>query len=377
MNNPLSVKIENRIFVTDSSESNDEKYEKPLLKLFEDINTDICEGSHLLRLDPENADNQSIYKAYGIDIDYLQTKTHEFEKWVFNAVFCSIVASSSGKKAKNNISNPQKMLTMELIKTDLPRLDNNQFIMLGYQQSQKIPKELITDLQQQYKNAVNHMVRMWMMWLEKLVEAKHIGLTQWPHKDSASCLFYFFRKSQGEKTSEVEKKTTLKSVVKEEVSKTINTTSIINERHVHHLVEAKISSLSDYQKIPRFVRFFLNSTPKWIKKYLMVIDGVATMEEIDKIENIGEISEVVVNRKRSLFLPDPAVTFGPFVLTAWNSKDFKEEPHDPFPIHFVNVKLRKRLVYFLTLPLSFIFLALTILSLVYPAIPQWIIELFR
>ena len=98
------------------------------------------------------------------------------------------------------------------------------------------------------------------------------------------------------------------------------TTRYVQERHVHHVVDAKLHRLVDYpHAVPPYVAMFLDAVPASLAPHLSIVEGTITMEERHR-RLIGE-KTTTETEILSVYKGSPGVLLGPFNTIGWSSDD--------------------------------------------------------
>ena len=166
--------------------------------------------------------------------------------------------------------------------------------------------------------------------MQSLAEKELVGLVDWAAADV--CRYHYFRhrwsegviregirreqrydkaKPYGQRT---EDRAVKEKVVQQEQFK---------ERHIHHIVGAKMHPLAEYpQPVPKHVRVFIDSVPQWLRPHLRIVEGTITTEEV--LERKVSSETVVKSEVLSVSKYSPGILFGEFNLIGWSADDLKK-----------------------------------------------------
>lgn len=293
----------------------------PNVGLFQELAASIRQGSALLAINVEGlAAKTPIYAAYARDLALLRRYHTEFQDCVRSAVRCSISGVAPGNERAWKE-------TWQLLSGQVPTIETLQPLRLPHTIAAKPVPELVTDLQAEMHKGVERTLKPLADWLQLLAESELVGLVEWSGVDV--CCYSYFRHeftntvTKGSKRNEVTvddsqpfgSRTTYRILRDRTV-----VTQQIQERHVHHVVDAKIHKVADFpHPVPQHVSMFLDSVPASLEPHLSIVEGTITMEERHRrllAEGTRTETEVV-----SVYKGSPGVLLGPFNLIGWSSDD--------------------------------------------------------
>jgi len=301
----------------------EERFAQPIpnVELFRELAAAIRQGSRLLALKPEELQTKTpIYGAYAKDLALLRRYHTEFQDCVRSAVRCSISGVAPG--------NERAWEEMwQLLAGQIPTTETVQPLRLPHTIAAKPIPELVTDLQAEMHKGVERTLKPLADWLQLLAESELVGLVEWSGVDV--CCYSYFRHeftntvTKGSKRNEVTvddsqpfgSRTTYRILRDRTV-----VTHQVQERHVHHVVDAKVHKVAGYpHPVPQHVAMFLDSVPASLEPHLSIVEGTITMEERHRrllAEGTRTETEVV-----SVYKGSPGVLLGPFNLIGWSSDD--------------------------------------------------------
>ncbi|MDP3723035.1 MAG: hypothetical protein Q8R91_06020 [Candidatus Omnitrophota bacterium] len=300
-----------------------ERFAQPIpnVELFRELAASIRQGSALLALKSDELTTKSpIYAAYAQDLALLRRCHAEFQGCVRSAVRCSITAVAPGRDRAWEEA-------WQLLATQIPHTADVQPLDLPHTRAAKPIPELLVELQAEMHEGVERTLRPLADWLQLLAESELIGIVEWSGVD-VGCYSFFRHEfttavTRGKKRTEVTvddsqrfgSKTTYRILR----DRTVATTQVL-ERHVHHIVDAKLHKITDYpHPVPSHVAMFLNSVPASLEPHLLIVEGTITKEERHRrliAEGTRTETEVL-----SVYKGSPGVLFGPFNLIGWSSDD--------------------------------------------------------
>lgn len=301
----------------------EERFAQPIpnVELFRELAAAIRQGSRLLALKSEGIQTKTpIYAAYAGDLALLRRYYAEFQDCVRSAVRCSI----SGVAPGNTHAWEE---AWQLLAGQIPTTEMVQPLRLPHTLAAKPIPELVSDLQSEMHRGIERTLKPLADWLQLMAETELIGLVEWAGVDA--CCYSYFRHEftstvqRGKKREEVTvddsqplgSKTTYRILR----DRTIMTRQIA-ERHVHHVVDARVYKVADFpHPVPSYVAMFLDSVPASLEPHLSIVEGTITMEERHRrliAEGMRTETEVLAVYKAS-----PGVLFGPFNLIGWSSDD--------------------------------------------------------
>lgn len=288
----------------------------------------LNEQSMLLALQPSNElQKRQVYDAYRNDLQLLENRISDFEDCVKLAVRCATLArrSESEEKAREEANR-----LWEEIKKEIPPIGKKPLLSLDHILAAKPAVEILETLKQRFEQSVSDTLRLFICWLQLLVDHEFVGLVEWSDLDVARYHYfvhdrrYEVVKEQAGHESVVDPSKDFgeQTTITEFRDQTIRTRRYL-ERHVHHIVDARIHDLIDYPApVPARVRDFLEGIPQWLRPLLQIVSGDITTEEIIRRKTRDETS--VESEITSVWKGSPAVTLGNFALIGWNDDDVRD-----------------------------------------------------
>ncbi len=313
------------------TEVTDEGFSNPTPEIFNELKVKLVNESALLALDPEVVnDKNEVYSAYATDLKRLRTVLQGFEKWVRLGIRCSILPVFNGVSAKEEAEKAATSLWEEM-QDRVPQLAKRPLLYLPHTLAAKPVPQLVTVLKEEYTEGVEQVLRTLTCWLQILVDEEFVGLVEWTADDV--CRYHFFR-YQRERTT-LQDKEEDRITFREELpegqrtlyqrvrGKTVRKDDF-QERHVHHIVNARPWGLEEYPyKVPSRVAEFIQGTPGWLRPLVNIVTGTITMEEVIrwKTGSRTDVEEEVISE----YTGSPTVAIGPFSFIGWNDADLKKE----------------------------------------------------
>ena len=301
----------------------EERFNQPVpnIELFRDLAADIRQRSALIALkEAEVVTKQPVYDAYAKDLELIRRYHAEFKDCVHAAIRCSV----------NGISRPRNNTfeqTYQILAPQIPVVDAVQLLRLPHTVASRPLPNLVTELKTEANRAIGRIVKSLADWLQLLSEEELIGLVEWSDVD-VCCYSYFKHEftASVEKTRKREEITvdgskpwgqqTTKRILRDRTT----TTRQIRERHVHHIVNAKLYRITEYRdRISQHVAIFLEAIPASLERHLNVVEGTITTEERHR-RLVGE-STTTETEVISVYKYSPGVIFGPFNLIGWSADD--------------------------------------------------------
>ena len=292
---------------------------------FQEFAAGIRQQSALLALaaSPE-LEKQAIFDAYAKDLAVLERYVSEFEACAKQAIRSSI----ADRRDTTDHEHVEK--TWQQLKDEIPPLGRTPLLQLPYTRAAKEAETLLAELKAEFEDAVQRVLQLFTFWFHRLVERELVGLVEWAALDV--CRFHYFRhertdtvldeRTRVEKTVErtrlmgqrTEERTIRERLVRRE---------LFRERHVHHIVNAKLYRLDEYpERVPARVREFLNAVPVWLRTCLQIVDGQMTMEEV--LRRKTSEGTVIESEVRAVYRYCPGVLLAPFNLIGWSADDLAD-----------------------------------------------------
>jgi len=314
------MEVGGRRFATVNPE---ERFTQPIpnVELFRELAAAIRQDSKILALVADDLETKSpIYAAYAQDLALLQRYHVEFQDCVRSAVRCSI----SGVAPENAHAWKE---AWQLLAQQVPPAETVQPLRLPHVMAAKPIHELVADLQSEMHQGIERTLKPLADWLQLMAETELIGLIEWAGVDV--CCYSYFRheftstvqrgKRREEVTADDSQPLGSKTTYRILQDRTI-TTRQVAERHVHHVVNARVHKVADFpHPVPSHVAMFLDSVPASLEPHFSIVEGTITMEERHRrliAEGTRTETEVL-----SVYKVSPGVLFGPFNLIGWSSDD--------------------------------------------------------
>lgn len=312
----------------------EELFEQQIPGIFSELVVSLRSQSALLALKlPLGAASPKgmVLKAYGNDLRLLKRYFVEFEGCVRQAIRCAIVTRISGEKLtqeeKTKRGKEKVAEIMERLDAVISPIEQTPLLRLDAERAAKDSDALLAELREEFGEGVKRLLRIMACRIDLLVHADLIGLVEWTAIDV--CRYHYFRYVADERVLEKTKRhehsfDSSQPEGRRHEDKTVSDRLVRHieywERHVHHIMEAKIHALDAYHtKVPRRVSEFLRAVPAWLRPLLYVVEGQITMEEIvrRKVTDATVMkSEVIAVDKYS-----PTIALAEFSLVGWSQDD--------------------------------------------------------
>ncbi len=303
-----------------------ERFAQPIpnVEFFRELAASIRQKSAILALNPERLDKKPpIYTAYAHDLEMLRRCHTEFQDCVRSAVRCSITAVAPDQDRAWEEA-------WQMLATQIPHTADVHPLHLPYTRAAKPIPELLTELQTEMHEGVERTLRPLADWLQLLAESELVGLVEWSDVDV--CCYSYFRheftttvtpgKKRSETTLDETKPFGERTTYRILRDRTVATAQVL-ERHVHHIVDARVHKIADYlHPVPSHVAAFLNSVPASLEPHLSIVEGIITMEERHRrliAEGTRTETEIL-----SVYKGSPGVLLGPFNLIGWSRDDLTQ-----------------------------------------------------
>lgn len=301
----------------------EERFAQPVpdIEMFRDLAAAIRRQSTLVALKAETIGAKSrIYAAYARDLALLRRCHAEFQEGIRAAVRCSITGI-------DRMAAREWEQAWQVLSGLVPSVEPVQPIRLPHTLAAKPIPELVAELQAELNRGIERTLKPLADWLQLLAEEELIGVVEWSDVDV--CCYSYFRHQithrvavgakREETTFEAEQpfgQRTKYRILRDRTT----TTRYVLERHVHHVVDAKLHRLPDYpHPVPPHVAMFLDAVPDSLAPYLHVVEGTITMEERRR-RLIGE-KTTTETEVLSVYKGSPGVLLGPFNFIGWSSDD--------------------------------------------------------
>lgn len=322
----IAVELNGRRYGLD--EPMEEKFLQAVPGSFQELGTAIRKQSALLAVQPgPGLDKQAVFDAYAADLALLERQMHDFECCVKQAIRCSIITRQHAEEATAEAAVEK---TWQVLTAEIPPLGKVPLIQLPYTRAAKPPDALLRELQEEFGDAVQRVLKLFSFWCHRLVEKELVGLVEWADLDV--CRYHYFRHERTEAVLSEQRRVdrtvernslwgprTEERTIRERTVRS----ELFHERRVHHIVSARLHALDDYRgPVPNRVRAFLDAAPAWLRPLLQVVEGQMTMEEIlrqKKSEATGVETQVTAVYKYC-----PGVLLAPFNLIGWSADELAE-----------------------------------------------------
>jgi len=187
--------------------------------------------------------------------------------------------------------------------------------------------EFRLSLQQEFEQLKKQFVTEMLEMLIELVGLEALGLVEWFGEEACTYSSYV-RTCEFTKTGERNVNRSLffedgglKQRDKIEIGLEGKRTLV---RRIQHLVEATESKVGEAKLIiPREQLDFLRTIPTWISPAIRIVEGMLIRETIVK-QDLG-VKTFTATEDRVQWHNDPAITLGPFVLSAWGETEIRRE----------------------------------------------------
>ncbi len=187
--------------------------------------------------------------------------------------------------------------------------------------------ELRSSLHQEFEQLKRQFVTEMLDMLIQLVGLEAIGLVQWFASDKCTyssyvrkCEFsnfnqtilsrHFYKVHGGWK-----RRDKIKEAVEEKRTLV---------RRIQHLVEATEYKVGESKvTVPREQLDFLRTIPQWLSPAIRIVEGMLIRETM--VEQDLGVQKLTETEDRVQWHNDPAITLGPFVLSAWGEAEIRRE----------------------------------------------------
>ena len=297
---------------------------------FEPIADDIHGALQLLKLE-RGATRDAIYDAYRRDIALLNSRRDGFIAFIKAGIRASIVRAK--KLAGESYYDPDKDVETQwsTIEKVIPPAGHAPFITLSADHAALGEAELLSHLHSEANVAPQQLLKLVCFWFDILVSKEFVGLVQFTSAEAAR--YHYFRPQVT--------RTTVKSVnedkqigfdptapmgeqtIYERTQGEIIEVTTTLERHDHDIVHARTHSVEEYpDQMPQRVVDFLNATPAWLRKHLVVVSGTITMERVRRrVVATEQVGEIVT----SVYKASPAIALGSYAPIGWSGDDMLRE----------------------------------------------------
>ncbi len=305
-------------------------YEQQIPTGFQPLADELRGKLKLLQLQ-SGATRDAIYAAYQGDIMLLNSRRDGFIVFIKAGIRASIIRVK--ELANESTFDVSKDVEMQwtTVEKGIPLAGKVPFIEFSADHAALGEAELLTHLQKEANAAVERLLKLVCLWLDTLVAKEFVGLVQFTSGEAAR--YHYFRPQVIRET--VKKINEDKQIgfdptapfgeqtIYEKTSGEIIKITTNLERHDHDIVNARTHSVEEYpDRMPQRVCDFLAQTPAWLRKHLVVVSGVITMECVRRrIVATEEVGEIVT----SVYKQSPAIALGSYAPIGWSGDDLKRE----------------------------------------------------
>lgn len=292
--------------------------------IFNEIRAILRQQSALLAIG-EISSKKPVYTAYATDLQMLKRYQEDLEKLIQNAVRFSIICHG-----RNRDQERRWETTWEILFAQMPTQATALLMDLPYTRAALPVSQLLTELKQEFDRGIGMVLNPFAEWLDLLTGLEFIGLVEW--SDINVCRYHFFRH---EITEEVIGQRERKEVhtYPSRPFGSRNEALIIRdrdirrrqfqERHVHHIVEAKLYRPEEYLfRVPRNVAMFMDAIPKSLITHIRIVEGTITKEEVYRHQVAEE--NLVRSDVLSVTKYSPGILFCQrYNLMGWSGDDLR------------------------------------------------------
>lgn len=304
-------------------------YEQQIPDGFLPLAGELRDQVKLLKL-PAGASRTDIYAAYQADIKLLNSRRKDLVAFIKSGVRASIIRTK--ERANESTYEVDKDVEMQwgLVEQAIPPAGHAPLINFSADHAALNESELLDHLQVEANAAVDRLLKLVCLWFDTLVAKEFVGLVEFTSAEAAR--YHYFRPQV---TKEVIAKGAGQSQTYDPTAPYGERTTYTNssgqvertthslERHQHDIVDARTHSVEDYpDRMPQRVCDFLNQTPDWLRKHLVVVSGTITMERVRRrVVHTEDVGEIVT----SVWKGSPALALGPYAPLGWSSDDLARE----------------------------------------------------
>ena len=186
--------------------------------------------------------------------------------------------------------------------------------------------ELKSSLHQEFEKLKKQFVTEMLEMLVQLVGLEAIGLVEWFASDKCTyssyvrkCKFSNFNQTMSRTLYEEQGR--WKRHDKREKAVEEKRTLV---RRIQHLVEAAEYKVGESKvTVPREQLDFLRTIPQWLSPAIRIVEGMLIRETMAE-QDLG-VQKLTETEDRVQWHNDPAITLGPFVLSAWGEAEIRRE----------------------------------------------------
>lgn len=186
--------------------------------------------------------------------------------------------------------------------------------------------ELKSSLNQEFEKLQKQFVTEMLEMLIQLVGLEAIGLVEWFASDKCTYSSYvrkceFSNFNQTMLSTLYEEEGRWKRSDKREKAVEEKRTLV---RRIQHLVEATEYKVGESKvTVPREQIDFLRTIPQWLSPAIRIVEGMLIRETM--VEQDLGVQKLTETEDRVQWHNDPAITLGPFVLSAWGEAEIRRE----------------------------------------------------
>jgi hypothetical protein len=324
--NDLMLRLFGRDFGTVMEDAT--RFQQPVPSFLQPIVSELKAASAILKLDI-GANEDAIFDAYKHDVRFLQHRLDQLAGWVRTCIQASV-------KSNDNYTENYRVKTgWDFVQQHIPSIAHAPLIDLPAERAALPADQLLAELKQEVVTGIDSMMKRFCLWLDLLVAKEYVGLVHFTGPTVGH--YYYFRPYTTDKVAatnrnEVEidrsvpygEQTTYTTIERQQWKITESV-----ERHDHHIVKAKVNTLSDYTGlIPYRIIRALDRAPDWLRPHLRVISGDITKEVVAR--RIVREQEGVHERVTSVYKDSPAIALGAYAFNGWSSDDTSREESGHF-----------------------------------------------
>lgn len=293
--------------------------------IFSELVSSIRQRSTLLALD-DGTTKDAIYRSYAHDLELLQLYQREFEALVQAAVRHSIIRI--GRNSQQNCLRPQE--TWEILKAQIPSGPATLLIDFPHTRAALPLPQLLEEIKTEFRSGTDQILRSLSDWLRVLVRNEFIGLVEWGDLDV--CRYHYFKHevTEGVMSDRTRNETSFdgsKPYGSRTEYRVVRDREIhrrqLRERHIHHIIHAKLHRLDEYQdRVPTNVAAFIDEIPVSLEPHVHILEGVITKEEVLRRQVAEE--RIVSSEILSVWKGSPGVLFDCFNMIGWSADDLKD-----------------------------------------------------
>ena len=291
--------------------------------IFNEIKASIQQQSALRAIE-EISGKSPVYAAYARDLKMLGRYQEDVEKLIQNAVRFSIIGHGRNRDQERGWKT-----AWDRLRTQMPTPATISLIDLSYTRAALPARQLLTELRQEFDRSIGMVINTLAEWLDLLTGLEFIGLVEW--SDIDVCRYHFFRHEITEEATGERRREEIRKYPSRPFGSRTETLLIrdrdvrrrqFQERHVHHIVEAKLYGLEEYLfPVPRNVAMFMDAIPRTLVMHIHIVEGTITKEEVYRRQVAEE--NLVRSNVLSVSKYSPGVLLGHYNLIGWSADDLK------------------------------------------------------